>query len=125
MLEKEHRGATFATTQFFFEAERYFNLAENLKLHNSKLDLYAGILPITNLAQLKRMAELSGTPIPMEITERFSGKEGNPEAIREIGIEISVELCKKLLTRGVPGLHFYTMNSASSTLEIIKQVGLR
>ena len=125
LLEKEGRGATFATTQFFFQAEKYFNLAANLKLHNSKLDLYAGILPITNLAQLKRMAELSGTPIPMEITERFSGKEGNPEAIREIGIEISVELCKKLLTRGVPGLHFYTMNSASSTLEIIKQVGLR
>lgn len=125
LLEKERRGASFATTQFFFEVERYFELVEALRASGSKLDIYPGILPITNLAQLNRMALLSGTPIPQEISNRFMGLDSSAEEVRQIGVEISVELCEKLLTKGVPGLHFYTMNSANSTLEIVKRIGLR
>ena len=62
LLEKERRGATFATTQFFFDVDRYFVLVEALRSAGSQLDIYPGILPITNAAQLRRMAELSGTP---------------------------------------------------------------
>lgn len=125
LLEKERRGASFATTQFFFAAEHYFQLVDALRKAGSKLDIYPGVLPITNLAQLNRMALLSGTPIPQEIRNRFIGEESNAEAVRKIGVEISIELCEKLLAQGVPGLHFYTMNSANSTLEIVKSIGLR
>jgi methylenetetrahydrofolate reductase (NADPH) len=70
------------------------------------------------------MAELNGTPIPEAITRRFVGHEDNPEAVREIGIEIATELSQKLITAKVPGLHFYTMNTSTATLQIVKNIGM-
>lgn len=125
LLEKEQRGATFATTQFFFDAERYFNLVKALRASGSNLDVYPGILPITNVSQLRRMADLSGTPIPSQIQNRIEEVSDDSLAVKQIGIEIAVELSTQLLDGGVPGLHFYTMNSAASTLEIVQRVGLR
>ena len=125
LLEKERRGATFATTQFFFSAEKYFELVKELRKHGSKLDVYAGILPITNVSQLSRMAELSGTPFPSELRARFSAVESDNAAVKALGIEVAVDLSSKLLDGGAPGLHYYTMNSAASTVEIVTRVGLR
>jgi len=125
LLEKERRGATFATTQFFFDVDRYFVLVEALRSAGSQLDIYPGILPITNAAQLRRMAELSGTPIPQSVRERIEAVESDVAEVRKVGIDIASEICAELLARGVPGLHFYTMNSAASTLEIVKRIGLR
>ena len=125
LLEKERRGATFATTQFFFDVDRYFVLVEALRSAGSQLDIYPGILPITNAAQLRRMAELSGTPLPQSVKERIEMVESDAGEVRKVGIDIASEICAELLLRGVPGLHFYTMNSAVSTLEIVKRIGLR
>lgn len=125
LLEKERRGATFATTQFFFDVDRYFVLVEALQSAGSQLDIYPGILPITNAAQLRRMAELSGTPLPQSVRERIEAVESDVAEVRKVGIDIASEICAELLARGVPGLHFYTMNSAASTLEIVKRIGLR
>jgi len=125
LLEKERRGATFATTQFFFDVDRYFVLVEALRSAGSQLDIYPGILPITNAAQLRRMAELSGTPLPQSVIERVEAVESDVAEVRKVGIDIASEICAELLARGVPGLHFYTMNSAASTLEIVKRIGLR
>lgn len=119
LLEKERRGATFATTQFFFDVDRYFVLVEALRSAGSQLDIYPGILPITNAAQLRRMAELSGTPLPQSVRERIEAVESDAAEVRKVGIDIASEICAELLLRGVPGLHFYTMNSAASTLEIV------
>ena len=125
LLEKERRGASFATTQFFFGKEKYLNLRERLTSAGSKLPLIAGLLPITNVKQLERMALLSGTPIPAEISDRISQFQDNPEKVREQGVAIAAELAQDLISHGAPGLHFYTMNSADSTIEIVKRVGLR
>ena len=125
LLEKERRGAAFATTQFFFDVDRYFVLVEALRRAGSQLDVYPGILPITNAAQLRRMAELSGTPLPQSVRERIEAVESDVAEVRKVGIDIASEICAELLSRGVPGLHFYTMNSATSTLEIVKRIGLR
>lgn len=125
LLEKERRGAAFATTQFFFDVDRYFVLVEALRRAGSELDVYPGILPITNVAQLRRMAELSGTPLPQSVKERIEAVESDATEVRKVGIDIASEICADLLSRGVPGLHFYTMNSATSTLEIVKRIGLR
>ena len=125
LLEKERRGATFATTQFFFDVDRYFILVEALRSAGSQLDVYPGILPITNATQLRRMAELSGTPLPQSVKERIEMVESDAGEVRKVGIDIASEICAELLSRGVPGLHFYTMNSAASTLEIVKRIGLR
>ena len=125
LLEKERRGATFATTQFFFDVDRYFQLVDRLRERGSQLDVYPGVLPITNVSQLTRMAELSGTPIPNDVSETISVFDNDSLKVRAFGIDFATELCQRLLSGGVPGIHFYTMNSASSTVEIVRRIGLR
>ncbi|NDE72107.1 MAG: 5,10-methylenetetrahydrofolate reductase [Actinobacteria bacterium] len=125
LLEKEKRGASFAVTQFFFEAERYFALRDKLKALGSSMDIYPGVLPITNVKQLRRMAELGGTPIPSSIEDRISQLADDADLVRKEGIEIAFELSRSLLDGGVPGLHFYTLNSAHSTIEVVKRLGIR
>ena len=124
LLAKEKAGATFATTQFFFEVDKWQAIVDKLAAAGSKLPVLAGILPITNVKQLHRMAELSGMKVPSEIAERFSKYADDLAATKEIGVEIATNIGAELLRRGVPGLHFYTMNSADSTLAIAKNLGL-
>jgi len=88
------------------------------------LPIIAGVLPITNLKQLDRMSELSGTQVPTAILSRFEGKEEKSEEVKKIGIEIATELGEKLLELKAPGIHFYTMNSAESTVAIARNLGL-
>lgn len=125
LLEKERRGASFATTQFFFSIDRYVKLRDALRAAGSKLPIIPGILPITNFKQLDRMAQLIGAEIPQSITERILPFAENPDRVKQIGIEIAVELCEALLKLEVPGLHFYTMNSAVATMQIVQAIGLR
>lgn len=122
LIEKEQRGATFATTQFFFEADKWKSLVDKLAAKGSSLPIIPGILPVTNVKQLNRMAELSGTPIPKHISEAFSRVESNSEDVQKLGIEIATNLCQELLDSGAPGLHFYTMNTSTATREIYAQI---
>jgi methylenetetrahydrofolate reductase (NADPH) len=122
LLEKEKRGATFATTQFFFDVDKWKALVEKLHARGSSLPIIPGILPVTNLKQLNRMAELSGVPISQHLLERFARVESNPEDVRKVGVEIATKLCQDLLEAGAPGLHFYTMNTSSATREIYSQI---
>ncbi len=124
LLAKEKSGASFATTQFFFEVEKWQAIVDKLAAAGSNLPVLAGILPITNVKQLNRMVELSGMQVPTFIGNKFEKFSDDLDATKEIGIEIATELGAELLRRGVPGLHFYTMNSAQSTLAIAKNLGL-
>jgi methylenetetrahydrofolate reductase (NADPH) len=122
LVRKEQLGARFATTQFFFESSRWISLVEKLRHRGSQLPVIAGILPVTNVKQLKRMAELGGTAIPAHIESQFAAVADDPDAVRAVGVEIATGLCQELLDAGVPGLHFYTMNSAAATLEIARNL---
>jgi len=122
LIRKEELGATFATTQFFFEADRYSQLVEKLNARGSKLVIIPGILPVTNVKLLHRMAEMGGTPIPAHIVEAFAKVENDPAAVRALGVEIATSLCQQLLAAGAPGLHFYTMNSSTATQEICRDL---
>mgnify|MGYP000060537233 FL=1 len=122
LIRKESLGASFATTQFFFEAEKYQRLVEALAAKGSNLPIIPGILPVTNVKQLVRMTELNGTEIPTKMLARFAAVEDDADAVRKLGIEIATELCEQLLAIGVPGLHFYTMNTSSATLEIYRKL---
>lgn len=124
LVRKEELGATFATTQFFFEVSKWQKLVDRLAKRGSTLPIIAGVLPITNLKQLNRMSELSGTQVPDEILKHFEGKEDNPEEVKKIGIDIATSLGEKLLELKAPGIHFYTMNSSESTVAIAKNLGL-
>jgi methylenetetrahydrofolate reductase (NADPH) len=80
-------------------------------------------MPCTNIAQVERMAEMSGAAFPSWLRERLeSGK--SPEDVRRIGVEAATELCAQLLSSGAPGLHFYTLNKSTATREIYAQLGL-
>ena len=124
LIRKEQLGATFATTQFFFESSKWETLVSKLEARGSKLPVIAGILPITNVKQLHRMAELGGTPIPEKISKLFNEISDNPDAVRKAGVDLATKLCEELIALKVPGLHFYTMNTAVATLEICKNLGL-
>ncbi len=124
LIKKESLGATFATTQFFFEVDRWRKLVDRLSARGSSLPIIAGILPVTNVKQLSRMSELGGTPIPDSIMKRFLEVEDDSEAVRALGVEIATDLCQKLLAEGVPGIHFYTMNSSTATREIYENLGV-
>jgi methylenetetrahydrofolate reductase (NADPH) len=124
LIRKEELGASFATTQFFFEVSKWQNLVDRLAKRGSTLPIIAGVLPITNLKQLNRMSELSGTQVPNDVLKRFEGKEDNPEEVKKIGIDIATTLGEKLLELKAPGIHFYTMNSSESTVAIAKNLGL-
>jgi len=124
LLRKEQLGATFATTQFFFRAESWISLVDSLTRAGSSLPIIAGILPVTNVKQLRRMAELGGTPIPAEIEQRFIAVSEDETAVAELGIELATELARDLLSAGVPGLHFYTMNTSRATERIVASLEL-
>jgi len=122
LLRKEHLGATFATTQFFFEVTKWEQLVYALQARGSKMPIIPGILPITNVKQLHRMAELGGTPIPPAVSEAFSKVEDDSDAVHALGIELASNLCEDLLRAGAPSLHFYTMNSATATNQIYRNL---
>lgn len=124
LLRKEQLGAVFATTQFFFEIAPFEKMLTELDRRGSQLEIIAGVLPITNIKQLSRMAELSGTRIPEELIKEFEGIEDDPVAVREKGVEIATRLSEQILDLQVAGVHYYTMNTAASTIEIARNVGL-
>jgi len=124
LIRKEELGASFATTQFFFDSSKWQNLVSKLEARGSKLPVIAGILPVTNVKQLQRMAELGGTPIPANIAKVFSDIADDADAVRKVGVELATKLCQELIGLNVPGIHFYTMNTADATLEICQDLGL-
>jgi methylenetetrahydrofolate reductase (NADH) len=75
--------------------------------------------------QIQRFAELSGAAFPPDLARRLLAVESDPEAVRRIGVEVASDLCERLLAGGAPGLHFYTLNRSTSTLEIHQALGLR
>jgi methylenetetrahydrofolate reductase (NADPH) len=118
LAAKARAGADFAITQLFFRPEDYFALVQRVSALGVDIPIIPGIMPVTALAQIQRMAELSGAALPPEVVSRLTGVGGEPSRVRAEGIRIATELCDALLTGGAPGLHFYTLNRSSATREI-------
>lgn len=116
--------ADFAITQFFFEAEHYFELIDSLHRHGVDKPVIAGIMPVTTLGSIKRMAELQGSAFPGWLAEKLAAVGDDPAAVRRVGIEEATALCTRLLDGGAPGLHFYTLNRSTATREIYGNLGL-
>ncbi|HEY5183403.1 MAG TPA: methylenetetrahydrofolate reductase [NAD(P)H] [Actinomycetes bacterium] len=124
LAAKVAAGADFAVTQFFFRVEDYFRLVERAERHGARVPIIPGIMPVTNVRQIQRFAQLSGAALPGELAERLTAVQDDPEAVRAIGVEAAVELCEQLLDGGAPGLHFYTLNRSTATREIYQALGL-
>jgi methylenetetrahydrofolate reductase (NADH) len=123
LLAAKLANADFAITQFFFEAHHYFRLVDELAELGVDKPVLPGIMPITNVGQVRRMAELSGAAVPAWLVERLEGVE-DPVEVRRIGVDVASALCAELLERGAPGLHLYTLNRSTASREIYANLGL-
>ncbi|MDP9281650.1 MAG: methylenetetrahydrofolate reductase [Chloroflexota bacterium] len=123
-LADKMRLADFAITQFFFKVEEYERLRDEVAALGVTKPILAGIMPITSLVSVQRMAQLSGYAVPEDIVRRIEAGGDDREEIRRRGIEVATKLCRDLLDLGVPGLHFYTLNFSKATREIYSNLGL-
>ena len=116
--------ADFAVTQFFFSAQEYTALMEDLAALDCHAPVLPGIMPITNIRQIQRFAELSGTEVPSALADRFQALGEDQTAVHALGVEVATQLCQEVLDAGAPGLHFYTLNRSTATREIHANLGL-
>jgi methylenetetrahydrofolate reductase (NADPH) len=117
-------GADSGITQYFYNVEAYFYFLDRCAAIGIDKPIYAGIMPITNYANLARFSRNCGAEIPRWICQRLEGFADDSESIRAFGIEVVTQLCQTLLDNGAPGIHFYTMNQAQPTLQICKNLGV-
>jgi methylenetetrahydrofolate reductase (NADPH) len=115
-VEKMQAGANSAITQYFFNADAYFDFADRALARGVTQPIVPGIMPITNYSQLARFSDMCGTEIPRWIRLRLASFGDDRASIRAFGHDVVAGLCQTLLDGGAPGLHFYTMNQAESTL---------
>jgi methylenetetrahydrofolate reductase (NADPH) len=125
LVAKARAGAEFAVTQMFFRAADYFALVERVRARGVEIPILPGIMPILNLANIRRQGELIGTAVPDDVVARISAHDGDPVAMRAAGIALAAELCEELLAGGAPGLHFYTLNRSKATLEIFSALNVQ
>jgi methylenetetrahydrofolate reductase (NADPH) len=123
-LASKLQRADFAITQFFFEATHYLRLVDELAAKGCDKPVIPGIMPVTNLSQVQRMAQLSGAAFPEWLADRVTAAADEPDEVRRIGVEAATQLCSDLLEAGAPGLHFYTLNRSTATREIYASLGL-
>jgi len=116
--------ADFAITQFFFRADDYLSMIDDLDALGCDKPVIPGIMPVTNVSSIHRMATMSGAAVPAEVVERLEPVADDPEAVRRVGVEMATELCQRLLAEGAPGLHFYTLNRSTATRGIYNNLGL-
>jgi methylenetetrahydrofolate reductase (NADPH) len=118
LVDKAKAGASFAITQLFFTAADYFALVDRVRALGCDLPIIPGIMPITNVRQIQRFAELSGAALPASVTDRINAVADDDDQVRKVGILIATELSEQLLGGGAPGLHFFTQNRSRATREI-------
>lgn len=124
LARKQDAGAAFAITQLFFDVADYERLVERAAAHGCTMPIIPGIMPVTNVSQIERFAQLSGAVFPTELAERFRAVADDTEAVTAMGVEVAAGMCQRLLGGGAPGLHFYTLNRSRSTIEVYGALGL-
>lgn len=116
--------ADFAITQFFFDADHYSRMVDELAALGCEKPVLPGIMPVTNVSSVERMAAMSGATFPPAFLDRLHAAAGDAEEVRKVGVDQATAMCSALLERGVPGLHFYTLNRSTATREIYANLGL-
>jgi methylenetetrahydrofolate reductase (NADPH) len=117
--EKVEAGASFLITQLFFDNDLYFDFVEDARAAGIDVPIVPGIMPITNVAQIKTITGMCGASIPAELERELDGRADDPEAVAELGVAYATLQCSDLLARGAPGIHFYTLNRSPATRAIL------
>lgn len=121
---KVRAGADAAITQYFYNLDAYLRFVEECEKRNVEIPVVPGIMPITNIKNLARFSEMCGAEIPRWLRLRLEAYGDDIQSLRAFGLDVTTELCRKLLEAGAPGLHFYTMNQVGPTRIIWTNLGL-
>jgi len=122
---KVDAGANSAITQYFYNPDAYFRFVDDCDAIGVRVPIVPGIMPIASASKLARFSDACGAEIPRWIRRRLEGYGDDTASIRAFGLDVVTDLCAKLVARGAPGLHFYTLNQASLTTTIWQRLGLR
>jgi methylenetetrahydrofolate reductase (NADPH) len=117
-------GASFLITNLFFDNEAYFQFVEQARAAGVTVPILPGIMPITNVAQIKTITGLCGATIPERLLEELEERAADPESVAELGVSYATLQCAELLARGAPGIHFYTLNRSPATRAILAALRL-
>jgi methylenetetrahydrofolate reductase (NADH) len=123
---KVDQGADVIVTQLFFENRDFYDFRDRCELAGIRIPIIAGIMPITSIAGMKRMAELAlGARFPAPLIRAINRTAGNEEAVKRVGTHWATEQCRDLLDHKVSGIHFYTLNRSTATREIYATLGVQ
>ena len=120
---KVEAGADSAITQYFYNADAYEHFVEQARALGVGIPIVPGIMPIANFAKLARFSDACGAEIPRWMRRKFESFGDDADSVRAFGLDVVTELCQRLIERGAPGLHFYSMNQAGLTLELCRRLG--
>ena len=125
LKRKVDNGGSFVVTQLFFDNADFYRFRDNARAMGIKVPIIAGIMPITNVAQIKRFISMCGAKIPHPLLLKLESVESDPEAVHQAGVEYADEQCRDLLKHGVDGLHFYTLNKSKATVQVVKALDVK
>ena len=121
---KVDAGANSAITQYFYNADAYFNFIDECDAMGINIPIVPGIMPINNFSQLARFSDACGADIPRWLRLKMQGYGDDTASIKALGLDVVTDLCDRLLSAGAPGLHFYTLNQAGASTTIWQRLGL-
>lgn len=120
LKRKVDSGAAFVVTQLFYDNADFYRFRDAARLAGINVPLIAGIMPILNVAQVKRFVSMCGAKIPHSLLLKLESGEADPDAAQSVGVEHAIQQCEDLLSNGADGIHFYTLNRSKATVEICR-----
>jgi methylenetetrahydrofolate reductase (NADPH) len=124
LKQKIDSGVAFLITQLFFDNELYFRFAEEARAAGIEVPILPGIMPITDVGQIKTITGMCGASIPPALLEALEWRAGDRDAVLQLGVSYATLQCAELLARGAPGIHFYTLNRSPATRAILSALRL-
>ena len=122
---KVESGCEFLITQFFFENAAYFELVRKARNAGIQVPFVPGIMPVTSVSGIKRMAHLNGSTIPADFLAQLEPVQGNPQMVEDLGVAYAQAQCQELIDGGAPGIHFYTLNRSPATRKVLSHLRSR
>ncbi len=124
LVEKVDAGADFLITQMFFDNRHYFDFLARARAAGVRVPIIPGVMPITKVGQIERMAKMCGAAIPEALRRELHAREDDAEAVLDFGVAYATLQCAELLAAGAPGVHFYTLNRSPATRAIVSALKL-